>query len=329
MSESSSEPVLNKYHCSWHHTMLRVKDPSVSVPFYEKNFGMKEVARHKFDQMKFTIHFLAILSDEAKAPADPESKEAKDFLFHFKGTVIELTHNHGSENDPNLKYNNGNVEPNRGFGHIAFNCDDVYASCAQLERNGVKFQKKPDEGRMKGLAFALDPDGYWLEIVRRDMKFTTEFNLSQTMMRIKDPEKSIPFYTNIIGMKLVMEKHFIESKFSLYFLASLPKEITPPDPKSEEAAVFVKQLWNPVLELTHNHGTESDPNFKYHSGNEEPKGFGHIAFLLDDLDSACADLEKHNVQFKKKPTEGSIRNIAFVLDPDGYWIELAKRGLVL
>jgi lactoylglutathione lyase len=44
--------------------------------------------------------------------------------------------------------NNGNVEPHRGFGHIAVMTKDVYAACAELEANGVSFQKKPDEGRL-------------------------------------------------------------------------------------------------------------------------------------------------------------------------------------
>ena len=59
----------------------------------------------------------------------------------------------------------------RGFGHVAFNCDDVYEATELLLANGVSFQKKPDEGRMKGLAFALDPDGYWIELVRRSSIF--------------------------------------------------------------------------------------------------------------------------------------------------------------
>jgi len=56
----------------------------------------------------------------------------------------------------------------RGFGHIAFNVEDVYAMSAALEAAGVAFQKRPDEGRMKGLAFCLDPDGYWIELVKRE-----------------------------------------------------------------------------------------------------------------------------------------------------------------
>lgn len=67
--------------------------------------------------------------------------------------------NHGTETQVDFKYNNGNEEPHRGFGHIAVACDDVHAACAELEKKGVAFQKKPNEGRMKGLAFAKDPDG--------------------------------------------------------------------------------------------------------------------------------------------------------------------------
>ena len=81
--------------------------------------------------------------------------------------------------------NNGNEEPNRGFGHIAVMTPDVYAAYEELLAKGVNFQKKPDEGRMKGLAFAKDPDGYWIEIVRRgessEVPNTTKYSLAQTM----------------------------------------------------------------------------------------------------------------------------------------------------
>ena len=108
--------------------------------------------------------------------------ESEKYLNNMSGVALELTHNHGTEDDPSYKVWNGNTgqdagepgsanyaeEPKaRGFGHIAFNCDDVYAATEKLLANGVKFQKKPDEGRMKGLAFALDPDGYWVELVRQ------------------------------------------------------------------------------------------------------------------------------------------------------------------
>lgn len=74
-----------------------------------------------------------------------------------------------------------------------------------------------------------------------------------------------------------------------------------------------------VLELTHNHGTETDTAFQgYASGNTDPgRGFGHIAITVGDVDTACARFEKLGVAFKKRPTDGKMRNIAFILDPDG------------
>ena len=109
------------------------------------------------------------------------------------------------------------------------------------------------------VAKILYPDGYWIEVVQRlpGPEGLPYFTLAQTMIRIKDPKKSLPFYTDLLGMTLVRESHF--GDFSLYFLATLPKGFTVPDPTSEEAAPFVKkELYPscvPILELTHNHGT--------------------------------------------------------------------------
>ena len=74
-----------------------------------------------------------------------------------------------------------------------------------------------------------------------------------------------------------------------------------------------------LLELTHNHGTESDPEFQgYSSGNSEPgKGFGHIAISVDDIDAACERFERLNVTWQKRLTDGSMKSIAFIKDPDG------------
>ncbi len=69
---------------------------------------------------------------------------------------------------------------------------------------------------------------YWLEIVRRQEGiFSNEYNLSQTMLRVKDGPKSVAFYRDVLGMTVVNEIHFEKWGFSLYFLASLTEaEIT-------------------------------------------------------------------------------------------------------
>src|SRR3546814_4067594 len=79
-----------------------------------------------------------------------------------------------------------------------------------------------------------------------------------------------------------------------------------------------------VLELTHNHGTESQPGPVYHDGNSEPRGFGHICVSVPDVRAACARMEALRVPFQKKLSDGSMRDIAFIKDPDGYWIELIQ-----
>lgn len=71
--------------------------------------------------------------------------------------------NWGTESDPDQKYHDGNSDP-RGFGHIGIMVPDVYAACERFTELGVSFVKRPNEGRMKGLAFIKDPDGYWIEI---------------------------------------------------------------------------------------------------------------------------------------------------------------------
>jgi len=167
---------------------------------------MQLIDRYDFPESNFSLYFMAKTKNGEKSPHQPGTPEAHDYLWNFNGTCLEFTHNHGTENDPEFKHNNGNVEPHRGFGHIAFSVEDVYAKSEELLSRGVGFQKKPDEGRMKGLAFALDPDGYWIEIVRRDKSDFEGENLSQTMLRIKDPQKSLQFYKDVLGMECISEK---------------------------------------------------------------------------------------------------------------------------
>ncbi len=123
-----------------------------------------------------------------------------------------------------------------------------------------------------------------------------------TCYRIVDPEKSIDFYVNKMGMKLVGEMHFDTA--ANYFFA------------------MEADASQPMLELTHNHNqTES-----YDVGN----GYSHVAFTVDDLEKTVANLEKGGVEVALAPktmtVEGHDYRIAFVVDPDGYRIELIERG---
>ncbi|CAL0304061.1 unnamed protein product [Lupinus luteus] len=141
-------------------TMFRIKDPKVSLHFYSRVLGMSLLKRLDFPEMKFSLYFLGY-ENTAEAPSDPVDRTI--WTFSQKAT-IELTHNWGTESDPEFKgYHNGNSEP-RGFGHIGITVDDTYKACERFQNLGVEFVKKPDDGKMKGLAFIKDPDGYWIEI---------------------------------------------------------------------------------------------------------------------------------------------------------------------
>ena len=158
---------------------------------------------------------------------------------------------------------------------------------------------------------------------------THGFVLNQTMLRIKDPERSIPFYRDIMGMTLLDRYDFPALKFSLYFMGY------PQGPIPEERGARVKWVFEQpaLLELTHNWGTEQDPERHYHDGNAEPRGFGHIGLSVPDVSAACARFEALGVEFVKRPDAGAMKGLAFVKDPDGYWIEILSganlRDLIL
>ncbi|KAI8914877.1 lactoylglutathione lyase [Powellomyces hirtus] len=153
----------------------------------------------------------------------------------------------------------------------------------------------------------------------------TSYELNHTMYRVKDAKASIHFYETLMGMSLICKIDFGEAKFSLIFMGyNVPQSVL--DSSFEERKKYAFSRPG-VLELTHNWGTESDESFKgYHNGNEEPRGYGHIGVIVDNLEAACKRLEDHKVRFLKKPNEGRMKNIAFVTDPDGYSVELIPKG---
>ncbi|EHF6779086.1 lactoylglutathione lyase [Salmonella enterica subsp. enterica serovar Infantis] len=131
--------------------------------------------------------------------------------------------------------------------------------------------------------------------------------LLNTMLRVGDLQRSIAFYTNVLGMKLLRTSENPEYKYSLAFVGY--------GPETEEA----------VIELTYNWGVES-----YDMGN----AYGHIALSVDNAAEACERIRQNggNVTREAGPVKGGSTIIAFVEDPDGYKIELieakdAGRGL--
>ncbi len=122
-----------------------------------------------------------------------------------------------------------------------------------------------------------------------------------TMLRVGDLERSLRFYTEVLGMRLLRRKDYPEGKFTLAFVGY-----------GEEADTA-------VLELTHNWGVE-----KYELGN----AYGHIAVAVDDAYKACEEVKRRGGKVTREagPMKHGTTVIAFIEDPDGYKIELIERS---
>jgi len=148
---------------------------------------------------------------------------------------------------------------------------------------------------------------------------TKDFLFQQTMYRIKDPRRSLQFYSKVMGMTLLKKLDFPAMQFSIYFMGYESRDDVPKDEKERAVWAMTRKA---TLELTHNWGTESNAEFSYNVGNKDNIGYGHIGILVPDVDSACERFEKLGVEFIKKPSDGKMRGLAFIKDPDGYWIEI-------
>ncbi len=151
---------------------------------------------------------------------------------------------------------------------------------------------------------------------------TQGFVMNHTMMRIKDPKASLDFYIGVLGMKLLRKVNMEAGKFTLYFVGYADEE---PPAEPEALRNYMSRRMG-LVELTHNWGTEDEAGPVYHDGNSEPRGFGHIAVTVPDLEEACERFERLGVPFQKRLHEGSMKTLAFIKDPDGYWVEILRKG---
>jgi lactoylglutathione lyase len=117
------------------HTMVRVLDLETSMAFY-RLLGLEETRRHESEQGRFTLVFMA-------PPGQPEAP-------------VELTYNWDGDT--------GLPSDSRHFGHLAYEVDDIYATCRHLMENGVTINRPPRDGRM---AFVRSPDNVSVELLQK------------------------------------------------------------------------------------------------------------------------------------------------------------------
>lgn len=123
------------------HTMVRIANVDESLDFYCGKLGMEEVRRTESEAGRYTLIFLAARDD-------------KEAGIARRAPLLELTFNWDPE-----EYSGG-----RNFGHLAYEVDDIYATCQKLMDNGVTINRPPRDGRM---AFVVSPDGISIELLQK------------------------------------------------------------------------------------------------------------------------------------------------------------------
>ena len=128
----------------------------------------------------------------------------------------------------------------------------------------------------------------------------SQYRLAHTMIRVRDLERSLDFYTRILGMQVLRQKEYPEGKFTNTFVGYGPEDT------------------HPAIELTYHWGLEEP----YDMGN----GWGHVALEVPDVYAACEALQSvgANITRAPGPMKNGTRVIAFVEDPDGYKVELLE-----
>ena len=129
------------------HTMLRVRNLDAALNFYCNLLGLEEVRRRVDDKNKFTLVFLA-------APEDVAAAKAALDAGRRDSPMVELTFNWDTEDYGEARF----------FGHLAYEVDDIYATCEKLQKGGVTINRPPRDGNM---AFVRSPDLHSIELLQK------------------------------------------------------------------------------------------------------------------------------------------------------------------
>ncbi|KAL6927222.1 hypothetical protein ACO0SA_003514 [Hanseniaspora valbyensis] len=295
------KPILN-------HTCLRVKDPVKSVNFYQDVLNFKLISVKKFPQWGFDLYFLS-----QNKTLQPEE------IFSVEG-ILELTHNYGTETDPNYTINNGNdPTKGKGFGHICVSTFDVqklYDNITTKFGDSLKFQTKLNAPGSKQEVFSYgnranhSKDEEEIVLVDQNEKF------NHTMIRVVDPVKAISFYVNVLGMSLLDVKHNKENKCSLYFIGYNYKNYESGVDYEIKGLLKPRRVREGTIQLRH---------------YWDPQGFGHTCVAFENASEVCEEIEQvygDSIQWAPKWGQGGMKNIAFIKDADGYKIEFVnKKGV--
>lgn len=266
-ASQSKEGWINKDTRRMLNAVYKVKDLNKSIEYYKKHFGLK---LHSTQNDKSISQAFLSYSDELK---------------NFGLFIIQ---------DDNIT-NDFNI--GEGFGHFGIAVKDIYKTCDNIKESGGKVTREagPVKGGKTNIAFVEDPSGYKWELIERKEMSETADSLCQVMLRVGDLDRSIKYYTEVIGMKLLRIRDNEKYKYKLGFVGYGPED---------EVA---------VLELTYNYGQH-----EYNHGNT----YEYVTISTKDIEKTCEQVKMDSGKIISGPDfirENNMKTFG-TIDPDGWHI---------
>lgn len=301
---------------------LRISNPDSSLAFYREKLGMSLLARRESsaNEAQETHYFLGFIDTNGAGV------EANDKLLTIPCTLLELIHQPRHTLPLNTRVN---AENNAHYWKIGITLADVDNARERLLAAGIQVSAAKQFLDVGYMCHLNDPDGYCIELLQYDFaarhkpvladpayKLACAPTLGQITLRISEPESSLHFYRDLLGMRLLNRQVIAAHQFTLYFLAC--SDELPPNPNID-AVENREWLWQrPYTTLELQHVWRDDWQGLIHQADADA-GFRRISFATGELENLVDRMASNEVEI----VEPSIFNdmlktsTVTVLDPDG------------
>ena len=306
---------------------LRISDPESSIPFYQNHLGMSLLAQRV--QGSATHYFLGFVEPGAGAALiEPDLAQWQPLCF------LELVHDsQGLAADIRKQ-----PDTSEGYWKIAISVRDVDVARNRLIANGVDVDNPRQIPDIAYLCHFNDPDNYCIELIQHDFlhnhvpeaensaySLGTPPTFSLITYRVKDAVKSLKFYEDVLGMRLLSRQVVESREFTLYFLAYTDEEPPHADIESVNNREWLWQRPYTMVELQHIWGTESQPDFAYRVGPES--GFEGVSIGVKSFDDFLEKILAQNCEVEICDVDPILKvKTAAVTDPDGYSIRMIDKN---
>jgi lactoylglutathione lyase len=302
--------------------VLRIAEPSKSLPFYRDTLGFTLKSQHY--EGNVTYYMLAFDCEE-------QTKTPKGVVPLMCNNNCVLVLAHQPSRPPPLIAKQPDLS--EGYWKIAIAVRDLDIARDCLMTLGVDVDTPRQVADIAYLCHFYDPDGYCIELIQHDFahhhtagQISPDFPLgtkptfSLITLRVKDIDGSRNFYENLLGMRLLSRQAVGFKQFTLYFFAVTDESSPEPDVDHIANREWLWRRPYTVLELQHVWGTESDADFRYHI--DEQSGFERLAIACESLDEVVSRAQAMGVSTEASdPEPFTGARAVYLLDPDGYRIQ--------